>query len=66
MDAESRVMLDTILSKPIGQMTETEKAVVRARRSYLTEAQCEDLAEVLEEKEEKGEVAEPKPKKGKK
>jgi hypothetical protein len=50
MDVKAAEMLSGILAKPIGIMTENEKAIIRARRSYLTEAQIEDLKEVLEEK----------------
>jgi hypothetical protein len=60
MDAESAKMLSEILAKPIGSMTENEKAIVRARRGYLTEAQIEDLKVVLEEAPAKVDDDEPK------
>ena len=48
MDDKSREMLSEILAKPISAMSDGEKAIVRARRSYLTEAQTRDLESVLE------------------
>ena len=48
MDEKSREMLSEILAKPISAMSDGEKAIIRARRSYLTEAQVRDLESVLE------------------
>ena len=47
MDAQSKAKLDEILAKEPAAMTEDDKAFLRARRSYLTESQQIDLADVL-------------------
>ena len=58
MDQEAKQMLSDIIAKPIAAMSEYDKAFVRARRDYLTEAQAADLKSVLEEgaEEEEDEV----------
>lgn len=52
MDEASKRTLDGILAKKPEALSETEKAVLRARRSYLSESQKRDFAEILEEEEE--------------
>jgi hypothetical protein len=52
MDETSKRTLDGILAKKPEVLSETEKAVLRARRSYLTESQKRDFADVLDEEEE--------------
>jgi hypothetical protein len=71
MDDSSRKQLDEILKKEPAALTEGDKAVLRARESYLTADQKEVYAEVLQvpnaeqEPSEEGEERTPKPKKGK-
>jgi hypothetical protein len=48
MDQESKNKLQDLLSKPINEMEPQDKDFIRARRSYLTEAQQRDLMMVLE------------------
>lgn len=60
MDEASKRTLDDILAKKPEALSETEKAVLRARRSYLTESQKRDFAGVLEEEEAPKEPKAPK------
>jgi UTP:GlnB (protein PII) uridylyltransferase len=52
MDEVSKRKLDDILAKKPETLSETEKEVLRARRSYLTPSQKRDFADVLTEEEE--------------
>ncbi len=62
MEAESRVVFDAIVSKKLVDLTEEDKAFLRARRSYLSESELKAFESVLEAEEE----VEEKPKKAKK
>lgn len=50
MDAESQKMLEAITAKQVGSLTEGDIAILRARRSYLSEASAKAFASVLEDK----------------
>ena len=43
----SKKSLDEILAKPIGELNEYDKSILRARRSYLSEKQRKDYSEFL-------------------
>ena len=49
MNPEARKELDRILSKSPDTLTETEKAFLRARVSYLTPNQEKEFKDVLKE-----------------
>ena len=47
MNPEAKEYLDLILSKSPSELTWEQKAFLKARRSYLTDAQKEDYKSVL-------------------
>jgi len=58
MDPRSQEILKTILEKPFVELTDEDKAFLRARRSYLKKSQLEEYDSILNlpQKEEKVEV----------
>ena len=62
MNEASRKMLDEILAKDIGELTDEDRAIIRARASYLTEEQRHNYADVLAEGQVSTEVEEVAPK----
>jgi len=53
MDQLSEKKLNEIITKEVLALTESEKAFLRARQSYLTAAQADFYSEVLESKPQK-------------
>lgn len=51
MDQESKKILDGILAKEVSALDENEKGFLRARRSYLSNADKERYADVLKVEE---------------
>ncbi len=49
MDKESKKILDKILAKDPSWLTENDKAILRARITYLTKAQKKTFANTLKE-----------------
>ncbi len=49
MNKEAQEIFDNLLRKPQDQFSEDDKAFLRARRGYLTKAQVEEFAPILEE-----------------
>jgi hypothetical protein len=71
MDEQSKKMLDEILAKEPAALTDSDKAFLQARSSYLSEEQRSVYAEVLADQQEAAEEAqtsteEETPKKAKK
>lgn len=50
MNEEAVKELNRILAKPIRELTDDEKAFLRARRTYLKESQLKEYEDVLEPK----------------
>jgi uncharacterized membrane protein len=60
MDSKSKEMLDSIRAKRPAELNDTEKGILRARRTYLSESELTDFAEILNDGEEvKPEVSAP-------
>jgi hypothetical protein len=49
MDQGSKLILEKILAKTPGEITETDKEFLRARRSYVSHADLERLGAIPEE-----------------
>ncbi len=49
MNKEAQEIFDNLLRKPQDQFSEDDKAFLRARRTYLTKAQAEEFAPIIEE-----------------
>lgn len=49
---EDQEMLDAIVAKPLVSLTEEDKAILRARRGYLSESALKAFASVLKEEVE--------------
>jgi len=56
MNPEAQKELDRILTKPIEELKENEKAFLRARISYFKPAQLEEYKSILEPKPPKAET----------
>lgn len=52
MDVDSQAIFDAITAKPAAMLSAEEVAFLRARRSYLSEADRKAFSEILEEKEQ--------------
>lgn len=59
MDTQSQALLDTVLAKDISELTSTDKAVLKARASYLSKEQRATYKGIFKEKVE--EVVAPRP-----
>ncbi len=56
MNPQAQALLDAILAKPKAELSKNDKAVLRARRDYLTKKQTEEYKSILKGKNEEPEV----------